>query len=252
MASGARLRGGPKGQAARSSRASGSKAKSGCLLCTWAAVHCWPTEWRGKVFQSSWYSVVASGVAVLHRFFFFTMSLSTWQPPPALVLCSGAPLLPFFSQLPSYSLIICAGWPDQSWHCHSPSQSLTQSFLLPAFCSLPPTSPKLQPEAPTKDFLIEFRVWSLSMPTPEFKDFPLNIFSFASLDVSLTIVWLMARAQWRKWAQPQPEIQYEFQCELTTYSLWPLSGHAVWNTWMPRLPFIYIRHHFYSLSCIHL
>lgn len=36
------------------------------------------------------------------------------------------------------------GWPDQSWHCHSPSQSLAQSFLLPSFCSLPPTSLKLQ------------------------------------------------------------------------------------------------------------
>lgn len=76
-------------------------------------------------------------------FTLFTIFLSTWQPPPALGLCSGSPLLPFFFQLPSYSLIICAGWPDQSWHCHSPSQSLTQSFLLPAFCSLPPTGLKL-------------------------------------------------------------------------------------------------------------
>lgn len=76
-------------------------------------------------------------------FTLFTIFLSTWQLPPALVLCSGSPLLPFFFQLPSYSLIICAGWPDQSWHCHSPSQSLTQSFLLPAFCSLPPTGLKL-------------------------------------------------------------------------------------------------------------
>lgn len=69
---------------------------------------------------------------------------STWQPPPALVPCSSPPLLPFFFQLPSYSLIIRAGGPDQSWHCHSPSQSLAQSFLLPDFCSLPSTSLKLQ------------------------------------------------------------------------------------------------------------
>ncbi len=112
-------------------------------------------------------------------------------------------------------------------------------------------SPSHRPEALTKDFLIEFRDRPLNMPTPEFKDFPLNIFSPASLDASLTIVRLMARAMWRKWAQLQLGIQYEFQCQLTTYSLSPLSGHAAWNTWTPQLQFIYISHHFYSLSCVH-
>lgn len=112
------------------------------LYTSWTALLTHQVKKEG-VSQSTWYSVVASRVAVPQIFTLFTIFLSTWQLPPALVLCSGSPLLPFFFQLPSYSLIICAGWPDQSWHCHSPSQSLTQSFLLPAFCSLPPTGLKL-------------------------------------------------------------------------------------------------------------
>lgn len=152
-------------------------------------------------------------------FTLFTIFLSTWQLPPALVLCSGSPLLPFFFQLPSYSLIIY-GLTRPKLTLSQPISVTHSIFSSPRFLFSPSHRPQApNKKKPKKDFLIAFRVWSLSMPTPEFKDFALNIFSPASLDVSLTIVWLMARAQWRKWAQPQPEIQYEFQCELTTYSL---------------------------------
>lgn len=96
--------------------------------------------------------------------------------------------------------ILCAGW-----HCHSLSQSLSPSFL--------------RPGAPTKDSSLNLANGHWIRQLLEFKDFPLNIFSPASLDVSLTIVWLMARALWRKWAQLQPAIQFEFLYELTTYSL---------------------------------
>lgn len=78
-------------------------------------------------------------------------TVSTYHLEKPLLLLLRAPTLPSrlsSSELPSYSPIIRAGGPDQSWHCHSPSQSLAQSFLLPEFCSLPPTSLKL----PTKDF----------------------------------------------------------------------------------------------------
>lgn len=128
----------------------------------------------------------------------------SWQPPPpALTLCikSLSYLFPYIISCPHIQS--SSTQDDQTKAdivtahlCHSPRFF----FLL--------SSPSHLPKAPSKGFRIEFEDRPLRKPTPE--DFSLNIFSPASLDVSLTIVWLMARAQRRKWAQPQSVIQYEF------------------------------------------
>lgn len=78
-------------------------------------------------------------------FTLFTIFLSTWQLPPALVLCSGSPLLPFFFQLPSYSLIIC-GLTRPKLTLSQPISVTHSIFSSPRFLF----SPSHRPQAPNK------------------------------------------------------------------------------------------------------